>query len=113
MLREIYVELQTTCLLRPPMVCFRPMRKRCQLSIRLAAHIVILLCAVSLPSNLRGQTDCEAGDGLLDFTQPKSVSVQDVIRKSGVAESAAKQARQHYTFKQEVLMQTLTGTAQV
>src|ERR1700686_3241608 len=105
------LELQTTCLLLRPMVCFRPMRKRCQLSIRSAAHIAILLCAVSLPSNMRGQTDCEAGNGLLDFTQPKSVSVQDVIRKFGVAESAAKQARQHYTFKQEVLMQTLTGTS--
>jgi hypothetical protein len=58
---------------------------------------------------LQGQTDCEAGNGLLDFAPPKSVSVPDLIRQVGAAESAAKQARQRYTFRQEVLMQTLSG----
>ena len=37
------------------------------------------------------------------------MSVQDVIRKLGTSEAAAKEARQHYTYKQEVLMQTLSG----
>lgn len=37
------------------------------------------------------------------------MSVQDVIRKLGVAEAAAKEARQQYTYKQDVLMQTLSG----
>jgi hypothetical protein len=58
---------------------------------------------------LWGQTDCEAGNGLLDFTKPKSMSVEEIIRRFGAAESGAKQARLHYTFKQQVLMQTLSG----
>jgi hypothetical protein len=70
--------------------------------------LVLLLCAL-LPARVWGQTDCEAGDGLLDFSQPKSMSVQAVIQKFGAAESITKQARQHYTFKQDVLMQTLSG----
>ena len=70
--------------------------------------LVLLLCAL-LPARVWGQTDCEAGDGLLDFSQPKSMSVQAVIQKFGAAESVTKQARQHYTFKQDVLMQTLSG----
>ena len=61
------------------------------------------------PAGLWGQTDCEAGNGLLDFAPPKTISVQDVIRKFGAAEAIAKEARLHYTYKQDVLMQTLSG----
>jgi hypothetical protein len=56
-----------------------------------------------------GQTDCEAGNGLLDFAPPKTIGVQEVIQKMGAAEAAAKGARLHYTYKQDVLMQTLSG----
>lgn len=101
--------IQITCLFRCPMLCFRPMRRRYQHSTLLAANIGCLLCALVLPTRLQGQTDCEAGNGLLDFAPPKSVSVPDLIRQFGAAESAAKQARQRYTFRQEVLMQTLSG----
>ena len=55
------------------------------------------------------QTDCEAGNGLLDSNPPKSVSVLDVIQKFGEAEARAKAARLLYTYKQDVLMQTLAG----
>jgi hypothetical protein len=68
-----------------------------------------LLCALLLPGVLWGQTDCEAGNGLLDFTPPKTMSVQDVIQKFGAAEAAAKEARLHYTYKQDSLVQTLSG----
>src|SRR5437763_9471962 len=61
------------------------------------------------PASAWGQTDCEAGNGLLDFAPPKAISLPEVIQKMGVAEAAAKEARRHYSFKQEVLMQTLSG----
>jgi hypothetical protein len=85
------------------------MQGRCQHSIVAATNLTLLLSALLLPARLLGQTDCEAGNGLLDFAQPKSMSVEDVIRRFGAAESGAKQSRLHYTFKQEVLMQTLSG----
>ena len=78
-------------------------------SILWATDLAFLVCAVLLSARLWGQTDCEAGNGLLDFTQPAALSVEELIRRFGAAESAAKQARVHYTFRQQVLMETLSG----
>jgi hypothetical protein len=66
-----------------------------------------VILAILLPAGLWGQTDCEAGNGPLDSAPPKTLSVQDVLQKLGAAEAAAKQARLHYTYKQDALMQTL------
>jgi hypothetical protein len=85
------------------------MQERGQHSIVAATNLALLLSVLLLPARLLGQTDCEAGNGLLDFAQPKSISVEEIIRRFGAAESSAKQARLQYTFKQEVLMQTLSG----
>jgi hypothetical protein len=68
-----------------------------------------IILAFVLPASMWGQTDCEAGNGLLDFAPPKKISVQEVIQKFGAAESIAREARLHYTYKQDVVMQTLTG----
>src|SRR5258708_31947176 len=76
-----------------------------QLTIQSAIILVFLL----LPARLWGQTDCEAGNGLLDFAPPKTMSAQEVIQKLGVAETAAKEVRLHYTYKQDVGVQTLIG----
>jgi hypothetical protein len=70
-----------------------------------SAVISILL----LPAGLWGQTDCETGNGPLDTAPPKTMSAQDVIQKLGAAEAVAKTARVHYTYKQDVLLQTLAG----
>lgn len=69
----------------------------------------IIFCVLCLPAGLRGQTNCEEGNGLLDFAQPKTMSVVEVIQKLGAAEALTKEARQHYSYKQDVLMQTLVG----
>jgi hypothetical protein len=72
-------------------------------------YAVILTLALLLPGTLWGQTDCEAGNGTLDSAPPKNLSAQEVIQKLGAAEATAKEARLHYTFKQDVLMQTISG----
>jgi hypothetical protein len=71
----------------------------------------LLLLVLLLPITVQAQTNCEEGNGLLDFSPPKTLSVQDVIKKFGAAEAAAKAARLHYSYKQDVLMQTLSGTS--
>jgi len=81
------------------------MRDLFQRGIQSAIILVFLL----LPARLWGQTDCEAGNGLLDFAPPKTMSAQEVIQKLGAAETAAKEARLHYTYKQDVSVQTLIG----
>ncbi|MGA8271564.1 MAG: hypothetical protein WB919_08395 [Candidatus Sulfotelmatobacter sp.] len=70
---------------------------------RLIAFVVLLV------AGLWGQTNCDEGNGAMDSAPPNNMSVQDVIQRFGAAESAAKEARTHYTYKQDVLMQTLAG----
>ena len=72
----------------------------------LRAALVLL---VLLPTRLWAQTDCEAGHGPLDPAPPKTITVPELIQKFGVAEAAAKQARLHYSYQQDVLVQTLSG----
>jgi hypothetical protein len=72
--------------------------------------VLLLVFVFSLTGILSGQTNCEQGNGPLDSAQPKNFSVEQLIEKLGTAEAAAKQARTHYTFKQDLLMQTLSGS---
>jgi hypothetical protein len=72
--------------------------------------VLAMLVGLSLfPAQLSAQTNCEEGNGLLDFAQPTGMSVPEVIQKLGAAEAATKEARVHYTYSQDVLMQTLAG----
>jgi len=81
------------------------------MAVRVAFLLAALLAfALLLPAGLQAQTNCEEGNGLLDFSPPKTISVEDVIKKFGGEEAKVKEARLHYTYKQDVLMQTLTGT---
>jgi hypothetical protein len=73
--------------------------------------VILFLSIVALLGRLAGQTNCDDGNGSLDSGQPKNLTVQQVIDKLGTAEAAAKQARAHYTFKQDVLMQTFSGSS--
>jgi len=59
----------------------------------------------------RAQTDCADGNGVLDSTPPKEMSAEQLIQKLGAQETKVKQAREHYTFTQDVLVQTLNEKA--
>jgi hypothetical protein len=83
--------------------------KRFQHSVLVALSLFLLISVLLQPVRLLGETDCEAGNGLLNFAPPASIRVEEVIRKFGIAESTTKQARLHYTYQQEVLVQTLSG----
>jgi hypothetical protein len=71
----------------------------------------LLILIVLLPAGMWGQANCEDGNGTLDSAEPKTIGSQEVIKKLGAAEAAAKAARLHYTYNQDVLMQTLSGTS--
>jgi len=62
----------------------------------------LLSAALLIPCISNAQTDCEAGNGLVDFTPPPGMSVQQVIEKFGAEEAKMKMARQRYTFTQDV-----------
>lgn len=74
-----------------------------------ALLVLLLVLVLAWPGKLLGQTNCDEGDGPLDSAQPKNLSVEQLIEKLGTAEGAAKLARSHYTFTQDVRMETLGG----
>ena len=76
---------------------------------RRTARVVLIASVCLLSSIAIAQTDCAEGNGLLDTAQPKGLTVADVIQKLGVEEAKVKEARTHYTYTQDALVQTLDG----
>ena len=70
--------------------------------------VALAICALS-PLALTAQTNCEAGDGPLNSAPPQSISVQDLIQKFAGQEAVFKEARNHYTYTQEVTVETVDG----
>jgi hypothetical protein len=68
----------------------------------------VILATASFLTIAAAQTDCAEGNGVLDNTPPKGMSVQDIIQKFGAEETKVREARTHYTFTQDVLVQTLS-----
>lgn len=56
---------------------------------------------------LPAQTDCADGNGILDTAQPKNMTVPDLIQKLVAGEEKVKEARSHYSYAQDLLVQTL------
>jgi len=67
---------------------------------------ILLLIATA-----RAQTDCAEGNGVLDSTPPKDINPQELIQKFAAQETKVRDARLHYGYTQDVLVQTLDGTA--
>jgi len=72
----------------------------------LAAFLALLLSALAA-----AQTDCSEGNSPLDMSPLKDTTPQQLIDKFAAQEAKVKQARAHYTYTQDVMMQTLNGTA--
>jgi outer membrane lipoprotein-sorting protein len=81
---------------------------------RLTLHVCAMVIALAIfvllsPLALVAQTNCEAGNGSLNTAQPQSVGVQDLIQKFAGQEAIFREARNHYTYTQEITVQTLEG----
>jgi hypothetical protein len=68
----------------------------------IAIGVLVLCCA-----GAAAQTDCAEGDGVLDTTPPKTLTVPEVIQKFTAQETKVKEARDRYTYTQDVMVQTL------
>ena len=71
--------------------------------------VALTICVLLSPLALTAQTNCETGDGPLNSAPPQSISVQDLIQKFAGQEAIFKDARNHYTYTQEVSVETLDG----
>src|ERR1700737_2730299 len=69
----------------------------------LAALCSVLLPLVILPEVARAQ------EGALDKSEPKGITVQEIIKRFADKEKAFKEARDQYTFRQDVKVMTLEG----
>jgi hypothetical protein len=76
---------------------------------RLALRVFLPLVAFVLPLAATAQTNCEDGNGPLNPAEPQGISVQELIQKFAGKEAVFKDARNHYTYTQEIIVQTLDG----
>ena len=76
-------------------------------SVSFPQSILLLLLAVCLA--VPAVAD-DRGEGKLDPSQPTGVTVDEIVQKFAAKEKQFKQARDQYTFTQDVTVQTLDGT---
>jgi hypothetical protein len=78
---------------------------------RLTFSVCVTVFALLLPSALAAQTqtNCDAGNGPLNTAEPKGITSPEIIQKFASQESIFKDARNHYTYTQEIIVQTLEG----
>jgi hypothetical protein len=88
-------------------LCGPDSRTPCTLA--MVAWCVFASLLAPLPSI--AQTDCADGNGVLDTAPPKNLTPQELIQKFAAQETAVKAARMHYTYTQDVMVQTLNGKA--
>jgi hypothetical protein len=69
----------------------------------------LFVLALLLPVTLAAETQCEEGNGPLNPAAPTGITTQEVIQKFAAKEAIFKEARNHYTYTQEILVQTLDG----
>lgn len=80
--------------------------KRVRAGMRFAFAVLIVVSVVS-GSGAWAQTDCAEGNGVLDATPPKEMTVEQLIQKFAAEETKVQEARTHYTYTQDALVQTL------
>jgi hypothetical protein len=71
--------------------------------------VILLAMPGVLVAGAKAQTDCAEGNGVLDMSPPKNFIPEELIRKVAAEETKAKEARTHYIYTQDVLVQTLSG----
>src|SRR3954471_23245005 len=67
------------------------------------------LFAIILLASAVAQTSDDSGQGPLNPAPPKGISVDEIIQKFAAKEADFKQARENYTYRQTVKIQTLDG----
>jgi hypothetical protein len=60
---------------------------------------------------LSAETNCDAGAGPLRQDPPTGITTQDIIQKFAAREAIFKQARNNYTFTQDIIVQQLDGNS--
>jgi hypothetical protein len=86
----------------------RPARLTFSLLLSLAATFsvllpVIVLLVIVMPQSARAQ------EGALDKSEPKGITVEEIVKRFAAKEKLFREARDQYTYRQDVKVMTLDG----
>jgi hypothetical protein len=73
--------------------------------------LAVLFASAFAGGRAGAQTECGEGNGVLNTDPPKSTTVPQLIQKFTAEETKVKEERSHYTYTQDVLVQSLNGKA--
>jgi hypothetical protein len=78
-------------------------------ALRLTGAVIISVFLL-FPAALLADTNCDEGAGALNTAQPKGTTPQEIIQKFAAREEIFRQARNNYTYTQDILLQELDGS---
>ena len=70
---------------------------------------VLISAFLLMPAALLAQTNCDEGVGPLNPAQPQGITPQEIIQKLAAREEIFRQARNNYTYTQDITVQELDG----
>src|SRR5262249_47644990 len=76
---------------------------------RSLSRVVLLFIGVLFSVAVHAQTQCDEGNGALNPAQPAGTTPEEIIQKFAAKEAVFKEARNHYTYTQEVVVQEMDG----
>jgi hypothetical protein len=71
----------------------------------------IVCFALLLPAALFADTNCDDGSGQLNSAPPRGITPEEIIQKFAAKEAIFKEARNNYTYTQDITVQTLEGNS--
>ena len=78
---------------------------------RLGVWVTLAFFALLLPAALFADTNCDDGSGTLNSAAPRGISPEEIIQKFAAKEAIFKDARNNYTYTQDITVQTLDGNS--
>src|SRR5215813_12126564 len=71
--------------------------------------IALISLVLLVPAISSAQTNCDEGAGPLNTDQPQGTTTQEIIQKMAAREEMFREARNHYTYTQDITVQELDG----
>jgi hypothetical protein len=71
---------------------------------------ILIATLLLAPAALLAETNCEEGSGPLNPAQPQGITPQEIIQKFAAREDLFREARNNYTYTQDITVQELDGT---
>jgi hypothetical protein len=76
---------------------------------KLGVWVTIVSFALLLPAALFADTNCDDGASPLNSAAPRGITPEEVIQKFAAKEAIFREARNNYTYTQDITVQTVEG----